>query len=88
MRAEDGAGPLWVDCTRPPTQRRIVMPTPMTMPEREKELQALLATPEGRAELRALAERYEAAGGRTLHASKSLVTYVLIHELHRGVISS
>lgn len=64
------------------------MPTPKTLNEREKELQSLLTTPEGRAELRALAERYEAAGGRVLHASKSLVTYVLIHERQSGVISA
>jgi hypothetical protein len=62
--------------------------TPKTLTEREKELQTLLATPEGRADLRALAQRYEAAGGRTLHASKSLVTYILIHERQHGVISA
>jgi hypothetical protein len=64
------------------------MPAPKTLHEREKELQALLVTPEGRAELRSLAERYEAAGGRVLHASRSLVTYVLIHERRSGAISS
>src|SRR5207249_3972922 len=58
-----------------PPRRRSAMPTPKTRHEREKELQALLATPEGQAELRALGERYEAAGGRVLHASKSIVTY-------------
>ena len=62
--------------------------TPKTLHEREKELQAMLVTPEGQAELRALAERYEAAGGRVLHASRSLVTYVLIHERHSGVITA
>jgi hypothetical protein len=63
------------------------MPTPKTLHEREKELQALLATREGQAELRALAQRYEAAGGRVLHASKSLVTYVLIHERGLGLVT-
>ena len=53
----------------------------------EKELQALLVTPEGQAKLRALAERYEAAGGRVLHASKSVVTYVLIHERGLGLVN-
>jgi hypothetical protein len=63
------------------------MTHPKTLHEREKELQALLVTPEGPAELRSMAERYEAAGGRVLHASKSLVTYILIHERRSGAIS-
>src|SRR2546430_16387114 len=44
--------------------------TPMkTLPEREKELQFLLATPAGRAELQALESRYLAAGGAVWAAS-------------------
>jgi hypothetical protein len=57
-----------------------------TLPVREKELQSLLATPEGRAELEALAARYYAAGGRARQARASLVTYILVHERERGLI--
>jgi hypothetical protein len=61
------------------------MPT-KTMRERERELQTLLSTPEGKAELQALADQYAAMGG-VVHASNSLVTCVLIHERNSGAIS-
>ena len=57
-----------------------------TLQEREKELQALLATPAGKAELAALADRYSAAGGRHRPARTSIVTYILVHERERGFI--
>ena len=57
-----------------------------TLQQRDKELQSLLATAQGRAELEALADRYYAAGGR-LHPEKtSLVTYLLVHERQMGLI--
>ena len=57
-----------------------------TRAEREKELQALLATPEGKAHLEALAGRYGAATGRHRPPKTSLVTYLLVHERERGLI--
>ena len=60
------------------------MPAPKPLLQREKELQALLATPEGRVELRALAEEYARGGGRFLPEHGSLVTYILIHERQNG----
>jgi hypothetical protein len=54
--------------------------------EREKELQALLATPAGRAELRGLESRYAAAGGGVRPARASLVTYLLVYERGHGMI--
>lgn len=63
------------------------MPTPKTLAERQRELQALLATPEGRARLRELVEGYAAAGGRLAPSSGSLVTYVIVHERQRGLIA-
>ena len=59
---------------------------PKTLRQREKELQALLATPEGRAHLEALAGRYGAATGRHRLPKTSLVTYLLVHERERGLI--
>ena len=59
-----------------------------TLQEREKELQALLADPVGRKELEELEFRYQAAGGRVRPAGKSVVTYILVHERERGLISS
>jgi len=58
-----------------------------TLVQREKELQALLATTEGKVELRALAERYAESGGQILRATGSLVTFVLVHERQSGLIS-
>ncbi len=45
------------------------------LPEQDKQLQALLTTPAGRAELRGLASRYAAAGGSVRPARTSLITY-------------
>jgi hypothetical protein len=65
--------------------------TPMTpkktLPEREKELQALLATPAGRAELQELDTRYRAESGKERSAKASIITYILIHERLRGEIA-
>jgi hypothetical protein len=62
------------------------MPEPKKLRQREKELQALLASPEGRTELKNLADRYAAVGDRPRPPSSSLVTYVLVHERERGLI--
>ena len=57
-----------------------------TIQEREKELQALLATPPGRAELLELEARYAAACGRFRPGGASLITYLLVHEREAGLI--
>jgi hypothetical protein len=62
------------------------MPEAKTMRDREKELQRLMATAEGRDELEALAARYRAAGGRMRPARTSVITYILVHERGRGLI--
>jgi hypothetical protein len=62
------------------------MQQPKTLQEREKELQVLLATSQGQAELEALAGRYYAAGGRARHPRRSVITYILVHERERGLI--
>jgi hypothetical protein len=59
-----------------------------TLREREKELQALLATPAGRAELRELESRYAAASGRVRPGRGSLITYLLVYERGQGLIAS
>jgi hypothetical protein len=64
------------------------MASKKTLPEREKELQALLATPAGRAELQVLESRYSAASGKVRPAKGSLITYILIHERQWGLIAS
>ena len=56
--------------------------------QREKELQALLLTPAGQAQLRELESRYAAAGGRPRPARTSLITYLLVHERERGLLGS
>jgi len=58
-----------------------------TLPEREKELQALLATPAGREELEILDSQYSAVSGKVRPAKASVITYILIHERQRGLIA-
>jgi len=54
---------------------------------REKELQALIATPEGREELERLAARYESEGGSHRPERASVITYILVHERARGLVA-
>jgi hypothetical protein len=61
------------------------MKQPKTLQQREKELQSLLSTPEGRTQLEILAFRYS-AGGRVRPAKASIVTYILVHERQQGLI--
>ena len=55
--------------------------------EREKELQTLLGSQAGKAELEALADRYAASGRRIRPVGTSLVTYILVCERERDMIA-
>ena len=57
-----------------------------TLPEREKELQAMISTPEGRMELERLASLYQ-KGGRPRPPRTSVITYILVHEREKGLIA-
>jgi hypothetical protein len=57
-----------------------------TLQEREKELRALLATPEGHQELQQLASLYCTASGELRPAGGSTITYILVHERGKGLI--
>jgi hypothetical protein len=57
-----------------------------TLSERQKELQSLLATSAGRAELQELASRYAEAGGRLRPGNTSLITYIIVYEREHGLI--
>jgi len=57
-----------------------------TLQQREKELQALMATPAGRKELQELDRRYQATG-RMRAANTSVITYILVYERERGLIA-
>jgi hypothetical protein len=61
-------------------------PEKKTLAEREKELQALLATPAGRQTLRDLDTRYQASSGRPRPTKSSVITYILVHERAQGLI--
>ena len=63
-----------------------MLPT-KTRHEREKELQALIRTPEGRAELEGLASRYQSNGGRARPGRTSVITYIMVHERDKGLIA-
>jgi hypothetical protein len=63
------------------------MASKTTLQQRQKELQTLLATPAGRESLQGLASRYFAASGKLMPASGSPITYILVHERERGLIS-
>lgn len=56
--------------------------------EREKELQALLASATGRKELEELESRYRAATGKMKPANASAITFILVHERERGLIQN
>jgi hypothetical protein len=58
-----------------------------TLPQREKELRCLLATPAGRQELQELESRYQAASDNSRPARTSVITYILVHERELGLIS-
>jgi hypothetical protein len=57
-----------------------------TIAQRQTELQALLATREGKAELRELESRYAQASGRPRQGKRSVITYILVYEREHGVI--
>jgi len=59
-----------------------------TLPNREKELQSLLATPDGKKELQELASRYNASSGLLRPPSASVITYILVHERTKGLIGT
>jgi hypothetical protein len=54
---------------------------------REKELQTLLGSLTGKAELEALADRYAASSPRIRPARMSVVTYILVCERERHMIA-
>ena len=54
--------------------------------QREKELQALLATAAGRLELQELESRYRTVSGKLKPPNTSIITYILVHERERGLI--
>ena len=58
-----------------------------TLPQREKELQTLLATPAGKVELQELESRYHNANGRHRPVKMSVITYILVHEREQGFTS-
>ena len=59
-----------------------------TLQQREKELRSLIATPAGKKELQELESRYQLANGKTRPRRTSIITYILVHERERGLISS
>jgi len=58
-----------------------------TLEERTKELQLLLANPADRKELQELASRYDAASGKAKPLRTSVITYILVNERERRLIS-
>jgi hypothetical protein len=57
-----------------------------TLVQREQELQALLTTAEGRAELERLAAQYAAKSGTVRSTRASVITYILVYERQQGMI--
>jgi hypothetical protein len=64
------------------------MPPKKTLQQRERELQLLLATPEGRKELEEVESRCLAEGGRPRPPRASVITYILVHEREMGCLAS
>ncbi|CAN5402476.1 hypothetical protein BH10PLA2_BH10PLA2_20150 [soil metagenome] len=59
-----------------------------TLRQREMELQSHLATPEGRIELQKLESDYAKIQGACRVPNTSLITFILVHERQRGLIST
>jgi hypothetical protein len=57
-----------------------------TLAQRQAELQALLATPAGKAELQNLESRYAEASGKPRPGKRSIITYILVYERDHGLI--
>ena len=62
------------------------MPQAKSRDEREKELQALIATSAGRAELERLVARYQSEGGSHKPERASPITYILVYERDKGLV--
>jgi len=58
-----------------------------TLRQREEEFRSLLATPAGMNELQELESRYAASGGPVRPLKASLITYLLVYERERGMIT-
>jgi hypothetical protein len=58
-----------------------------TVQQREKELQSLLVDPAGRKKLQELESQIYAASGNCKPAKASVITYILVHERQRGLIT-
>lgn len=59
-----------------------------TLQQRERELQLLLATPEGRKELEKVESQCQATGCRPRPPRTSVITYILVHEREMGLLAS
>lgn len=57
-----------------------------TLEERQREMQTLLASSEGRQKLEELAHKYEADSGRPRPHGTSIITYLLVHERGQGML--
>jgi hypothetical protein len=63
------------------------VPQKKTLQQRQQELQSLLSHPAGRQELQDLESRYHAASDNLRPGNTSIITYILVHERERGLIS-
>ncbi|MFL5331058.1 MAG: hypothetical protein ACJ8C4_19380 [Gemmataceae bacterium] len=61
--------------------------TKPTLREREKQLQELLPTPDGLIQIQELAARYGTESGHMMIHGTSLITFILVYERDRGLIS-
>ena len=57
-----------------------------TLEERQRELQTLLASSEGREKLQELAQKYESDSGKPMPHGTSIITYLLVHERGQGML--
>jgi hypothetical protein len=76
---------LFANCASP-FLKGWLMTSKKTLPQREKELQSLLATAAGRKALDKLESPYHAAAARLSPLSTSVITYIFVHEREPGLI--
>jgi hypothetical protein len=58
-----------------------------TLQQRQRELQLMLANPASRTELQEMVSRYHDAGGKLKPPKASAITYILVYERERGLIT-
>jgi hypothetical protein len=65
----------------------MMMSKQRTLEVRQAELQKMMTSPGGRKVLEALASLYQATSGKTRPPTTSVITFIIVHERSKGLIT-